>query len=286
MSRCVRSSCLLLLFTAGVCDATGDRLLATGGAVSLEATAGGGITPWAVLAGYGSTTEGGCAGAVTAVETDDYGLRALGASCAWDNRIELSLGQQELHLGGLRPLLGLPEVQTLRMRQVGIKLRLAGDLLYREFGQWSAGLIYKQSLDGALARTAGADRTHGLDAYLSGGRLFLDGPFGYMAFVNGTLRYTDANQLGLLGFGGDRDSSRLQFELAVALFPRRDVALGFEYRQKPDNLGFAAEDDWRDLFVAWFPSKYVSVVAAWAWLGSIGTLPDQDGPYLSVAGSF
>jgi hypothetical protein len=34
--------------------------------------------------------------------------------------------------------------------------------------------------------------------------------------------------------------------------------------------------------VAWFPSKRVSVVAAWADLGSIATLDGQRGAYLSL----
>ena len=59
-----------------------------------------------------------------------------------------------------------------------------------------------------------------------------------------------------------------------------------EYRQKPDNLGFAREDDWYDLFVAWFPSKHVAVVGAWADLGSIATLDRQRGAYLSLQVGF
>jgi hypothetical protein len=62
--------------------------------------------------------------------------------------------------------------------------------------------------------------------------------------------------------------------------------VGLEYRQKPDNLSFAVEDDWSDAFVAWFPNKHVAVVAAWAELGSIATLEDQNGLYLSVHASY
>lgn len=284
-----RLLCVVLLSVlplAALADRSG-RLLATGGAVSIEATAGGGITPWAVLAGYGTDEQVGCAAALTGVHTDDYTLQSAGGACTWGNRIELSIGRQELDLDGLRPVLGLPDNQMLRQRYAGLKVRLAGDIVYSDWGQLSAGVLYRQSEDKALVRAAGATDTTGIDGYLSAGKLFLDGPLSRMAYVNATLRFTRANQGGLLGFGGDReDSYRANIELAAALFARRDLAIGIEYRQKPDNLGFAAEDDWKDIFVAWFPSKHISVTGAWAFLGSIGTLPDQNGPYISIAGSF
>lgn len=276
--KCFIAALWLFASTASLADS--GRLLGTGGAVSIEATAGGGITPWAVLAGYGTRDASG-------LETADYGLRTIGGACTLNNRIELSAGRQTLDLGGLRPLLGLPGDQQLRQRFAGIKVRLLGDIVYNRWGQLSAGYIYKDSEDAGLARIAGAVDSSGGDMYLSAGKLFVNGPLGHMAYVNSTVRWTKANQGGLLGFGGDRRNSySANAELAVALFARRDLALGFEYRQKPDNLGFAAEDDWQDVFLAWFPSKHVSVVAAWAFLGDIGTLRDQDGPYVSIAGSF
>lgn len=265
----------------------GGRLLATGGAVTIEATAGGGITPWAVLAGYGADGQLGCAGAASFLRTDDYGLDAYGLACTFGNRVEISLGRQVLDLAGLRPILGLPANQMLRQRFVGIKVRLAGDVVYHRFGQLALGAIYKENEDGNLVMAAGARRTSDSEWYLSAGKLYLDGPFGMMAYANGTARFSRANQAGLLGFGGDLANSRkMNVELAAAVFPRRNLAIGYEYRSKPDNLSFATEDDWQDVFLAWFPSKHASVVAAWVDLGSIGTLPDQSGPYISIAGSF
>ena len=71
--------------------------------------------------------------------------------------------------------------------------------------------------------------------------------------------------------------------LALLLDPH--VAVGAEYRQKPDHLSFAREDNAADMFVAWFPSKHVSLVAAYVSLGSIAGLRDQRGWYLSLQGS-
>ncbi len=62
--------------------------------------------------------------------------------------------------------------------------------------------------------------------------------------------------------------------------------VGVEYRQKPDNLDFADEDDWWDLFVAWVPDRHLAVTAAWVNLGDIAGLENQQGAYLALQGSF
>jgi len=268
-------------------DRAGSRLLATSGATTVEGTAGGGLTPWAMLAGYGDHDEFGCAAAYGNASTDDYALQTISAACTYDNRIELSFSRQALDLDGLIPLLGLPANQQLRQNVFGAKMRLFGDIVYAPFGQLSAGVTLKDNDDKALVRATGATRTRDTEFYVTGGKLFIDGPFGQMAFLNVGARWTRANQTGLLGFGGDRERSRgVHGEIAAAIFPRRDFAVGFEYRQKPDNLSFAGEQNWRDVFVAWFPNKYASVVVAWVDLGSIGTLSDQQGLYASFAGTF
>ncbi len=62
--------------------------------------------------------------------------------------------------------------------------------------------------------------------------------------------------------------------------------IGAEYRTKPDNLSFAAEDDWFDLYAAWALNKHLSVTAAWTDLGSIATFKDQRGLYFSLQAGF
>ena len=66
----------------------------------------------------------------------------------------------------------------------------------------------------------------------------------------------------------------------------RNVAIGAEYRQKPNNLGIAKEDDWADLFVAWAPTKHVSLTVAYADLGNIVIKDKQRGLYASVQVGF
>lgn len=267
-------------------DASGSRLLATGGATQLEGAAGGGIVPWAVISGYDD--EGGGIGgtaAITHVALPDYSFTMVGATVSWDNRYELSFARQEFDLGTLGDLLALPDAR-LRQHVFGLKVRLYGDLLYEGWPQISLGLQYKDNLDPTIPFVAGARDDSSVDAYLSASRVLLGAVGGRNLLLSGTLRSTEANQLGLLGFGGDLGGRELVFEGSAALLLDRDVAVGLEYRQKPDNLSFAGEDDWTDLFVAWFPNRNISLVAAYADLGSIGGLDGQSGLYFNVQGSF
>lgn len=51
-------------------------------------------------------------------------------------------------------------------------------------------------------------------------------------------------------------------EASAAVLLMDNLALGIEYHQKPDELAFACEDDWQDVFVAWFINKHLSVEGA------------------------
>ncbi|MEQ8663606.1 MAG: DUF3034 family protein [Gammaproteobacteria bacterium] len=264
----------------------GSRILATGGATQLEGQAGGGIVPWAVLAGYGSSGEVGATAFLTHVELDDYALDAAGAALSFDNRVELSVARQQFDLGTLGDALGLPD-KELRQDILGLKLRLAGDVIYGRLPQFAFGVQYKRHLDFGIPAAVGAVRRRDADFYLAATKLWLAGPFDRNVFANATLRYTRANQGGLLGFGGDRDDSRdLVFEGAAGIFLTRHVAIGCEYRQHPDNLSFSDQDPWMDAFVGIFPNKHVALVAAWADLGTVATLDSQQGWYLSLEVAF
>ncbi|CAD1793454.1 DUF3034 family protein [Xanthomonas euroxanthea] len=258
------------------------RLLATGGVSMIEGSSGGGIVPWATLSGYGTRDELGTVLFATHVDSGDYRLDVQGAALTVGNRLELSLARQRLDLGTLQDRLGLPW-NALGQDVFGAKLRVCGDLVYGHAPQVSVGVQYKRLRDGTLPLAIGARDDHGTDVYVSASRLLLQGAGGYQLLLNGTLRATRANQAGLLGFGGDRRNSyRLVGEASAAVVLSPAWVVGVEYRDKPDNLGFAREQAWADGFVAWFPSKHVSLTAAWAELGDIATLADQRGLYLSL----
>ncbi|ATS52292.1 DUF3034 domain-containing protein [Xanthomonas citri pv. fuscans CFBP 6996] len=262
------------------------RLLATGGVSMIEGSSGGGIVPWATLSGYGTRDELGTVAFATHVDSGDYRLDVQGAALTVGNRLELSLARQRLDLGTLQDRLGLPW-NALGQDVFGAKVRLAGDLVYGHAPQVSLGVQYKRLRNGTLPLAIGARDDHGTDIYVSASRLLLQGAAGYQLLLNGTLRATRANQAGLLGFGGDRRNSyRLVPEVSAAVVLSPSWAVGVEYRDKPNNLGFAREQAWADAFVAWFPNKHVSLTAAWADLGDIATLADQRGPYLSLQVAF
>jgi hypothetical protein len=277
--------CLAAL-TVHTALAENGRLIATGGASSIEGTAGGGITPWAVLAGYGEQHEWGATAFATSVNLPDYRLDVAGLALAYDNRVEVSFARQRFDLGSLVHKLNLPE-DNLGQDVLGVKVRLFGDVIYDRLPQVSLGLEYKHQTNFDIPSLVGAKRDSDVEGYLAASRLFMGAAFGYNVLVNGSLRYSRANETGLLGFGGDRrDSRSLLKEGSVALLFNPRWAVGVEYREKPDNLSFAGESDWADVFVGYFPNKHVSFVLAYARLGEIATLDNQNGTYLSVQGSF
>lgn len=277
--------CFLALFEQAVLADQG-RLIATGGASSIEGPSGGGITPWAVLAGYGEQGEWGSDVFATHVDLPDYALDVVGLAMAFDNRVEVSFARQRLDLGSLVSKLHLPE-DSLSQDIFGVKVRLFGDVIYDHLPQVSLGLEYKHQNDFLIPSLVGARRDQDTEGYLTASRLFMGAAFGYNLLLNGGLRYSRANELGLLGFGGDRrDTRSVLKEGSVAVLFNPRWALGAEYREKPDNLSFSGESNWSDLFIGYFPNKHLSIVLACARLGEIATLDNQNGTYLSVQGSF
>ena len=267
-----------------IAQAADGRLIATSGATQLEGSAGGGLVPWAVLSSYAVDDEIGATAFATRVDVSDYTLDSYGVAATWHNRVELSLARQRFQLGALGDLLGMHGA-LLRQDIFGAKVRLFGDVVYSAWPQVSLGVQRKHNLDFEVPSAVGARDDRGTDIYLAATKVFLAGAGGYNLLLNATLRSTSANQLGILGFGGDRSGRRLVGEASAAVLFTPRFAIGVEYRQKPDNLGFAREDAFRDVFAAWFPNKHIAVVGAWADLGSIATLDHQRGWYLSVQAS-
>ncbi len=273
-------------------SAAGDKLLLTGGVSSIDGAAGGGLTPWAITGSYASAGQWGATAFSTTVVTQNYRLQEAGIALAWDERLELSLAQQDFHTGSTGTALGLP---GLRLRQaiLGLKWRFAGDAVLNSDQAMPAlavGLQTRHLDAGGLAATLSAlgAKRQDVEAYVSATKLLL----AQGILLNGTLRATRANQNGLLGFGASgRSAHRLQPELSLAWLLRRDLAVGAEWRRKPDNLNPSVmgaglrEDDWADLFVAWAPNKHLSITAAWVDLGRIVPAVHprrQTGAYLSV----
>lgn len=265
---------------------TRSRLLATGGATTIEGVAGGGIVAMAVISGYGAQEEQGGTAFVSNVDTPDYSLKVAGASWSWNNRVELSFAQQQLIHQSLTDALQLPD-NNIKQQIFSVKTRLAGDLIYTDIPQISAGLEYKHNQDFFVPAAVGAKKDSGTDFYVSATKLILGGFADRNWLLNTTARYTNANQIGLVGFGGDKNTSKEWVaEISGGVFFNMNWLLGAEYRQKPDNLSAVKEDDWSTAFLAWFPNKRVSMVAAYVDLGEVATFKNQTGWYVSLQGSF
>lgn len=272
------AACLAFGGAVGAARA-GGRLLATDGATQIEGSAGSGLVPWAVIAGTGTRDEIGGSGFATGVFVDDLRLGSFGVATGLYDRVELSFAHQILEV---RPL-----DEDLRQNVFGIKVRAAGDLVYGRVPAIAFGAQVKHMLDFDVPRAVGADDDWGIDVYGGVSRLFLGGLFGHNVLLNGVVRGTRSNEIGLLGFGGPgRDNYQFYFEGSAAVFLTRRIAIGYDFRQKSKNLRVADEDPWQDVFLALVPSRSFKVVLAYARLGEVAGLGHQDGAYLSLQGSF
>jgi hypothetical protein len=264
---------------------TGGKLLLTGGVSTIEGAAGGGLVPWALVGGYGSRGQSGANAFATRVDVDDFHLDAHGVLVGIHDRVELSLARQRFDTEAVGAALGLGEGFAITQDIVGLKVRVFGDAVLdsdRLRPQVAIGVEHKRNDRGALLAAIGARDDSGTDVYISATKLVL----AHGVLVNGTVRFTEANQFGILGFGGDRhDGYRPQFEASAAWLLRRNLAIGAEYRMKPDNLGIAREDAAWDLFAAWAPNRHVSLTVAYVDLGNI-VVADQRGVYASLQVGF
>lgn len=197
-----------------------------------------------------------------------------------NNRAELSLSHQHFWLGDTVP------GQTIEQTTVGAKWLIPGDADVDQDHWWpqialGAQWKHNQDFDG-VPRALGAKHATGIDAYLSATKIYLSGPVGRTWLVNATLRRTKANQLGILGFGGDRGDYRFVGEGNVVAFVTDRVALGAEYRQQPNNLSAYRESAFSEAVVSWVPSKHWSVTGAYANLGTVANFANQHGAYASI----
>lgn len=261
---------------------TSGKVLLTGGVSQIEGSAGGGLTPWAIIGGYETEDQIGFNAFHTNVNTTDYTLETGGAMIGLYDRVELSYAKQSFNTQSVGAALGVGSNFRLIQNIYGLKVRLIGDALLDQDSwvpQVAVGVQYKQNEQGDVVRLLGAKDISGYDYYVSATKIYLD----QSLLVNLTLRSTKANQLGLLGYGGDKnDNPQLRIEGSLAYLLSQNFALGVEYRQKPNNLGVADENDWSDVFLAWAPTKNISLTLASAKLGKVAIKDDQNGFYSSI----
>ena len=306
--RAKRGLVLAAIAAAGLATATASaqttngisgRLPATGGVSTIEGAGGGGLSTWALITGYGTDAQIGANVHYTGAKTRDYSLQSGGVAIGLYDRVELSYSNQQFDTKDVLTAIS-PTLRGYKLKQdvFGVKVRVLGNAVYDQdtwVPQVSVGLQHKDNkddtvipfLNGALAALKPNIKNSGTDFYVAASKLFLE----QSVLVNGTVRVSKANQYSLLGFGGpDGQRYRPEFEGSVAYLVRRDLVIGAEARIKRGNLKNPAlhlrEQAAWDVFVAYFPSKNVSITAAYVDLGEIvGALTAnrrQTGAYLSL----
>ncbi|WP_312261420.1 DUF3034 family protein [Candidatus Igneacidithiobacillus taiwanensis] len=326
------------------------RLLGTGAVTAVDGAAGGGINPWAVISGYGTNQQIGGTAFYSHVLLNNYNMDAYGASVGIFNRIELSFARQSFSLGNTGQVLDnrilnaaiqpknpfgygtttsaalaadgafgggpafLGSNYDLSQDIVGLKVRLFGDIIYDQNWwepQVSVGVdFHHNEMPKDFADTLHVTR-NAMSYYLSATKVWLHGIFGLTTLADVNIQVTNANQQGLLGFGGVNGMGYKVLPAAsVGVFLNRHVVLGGEYRAMPQNQLIAASGTvvtpsggvplhlgavgdavsktsaWKDVYVAWFPYKQLSLTAAYVDLGTIATEKSQSGLYLSLTTSF
>ncbi|RNJ62863.1 MAG: DUF3034 family protein [Porphyrobacter sp. IPPAS B-1204] len=262
----------------------GGKLLLTNGVTTVEGSSGGGIARWATIAGRQMPGGIGLSNHATAIELPDFGWRSFGVAVGFGDRLELSYSHADFNTRDAGALLGIGQDYTFNLDTYGAKLRVAGDVVYGDpwMPQIAIGIEHKRSGDGALVRALGAAEVNGTDYTLSATKLLL----AQSLLINGTLRYTKSNALGLLGFGSADDGYKLQFEGTLGYQLSRRAVVGAEYRTKPDNLDLGASPAWMDIFAAYALTDHLTVTAAYVDLGSIATFSNQRGGFLSAQVAF
>jgi hypothetical protein len=261
------------------------KLFATGGVSSVEGSGGGGLAPWALITGYGTENQIGGTAFATIVNLDDYRLTSTGAAVGFYDRVELSFAQHQFDTRAIGAALGLGAGYKFKQDIFGVKVKLVGDAIYdqdRWLPQIALGVQHKKSANGAVLSALGIPHDSGTDVYLNATKLFID----QRMLLNAGVRFTKANQIGILGFGGPlNDKVKPEFEGSLAFLIRRNLAVGVEARTKRDNLGFK-EGAAYDAFIAWFPTKNASLTLAYVDLGRIVIPGKQRGLYASLQLSF
>lgn len=258
-----------------------DKLLMTNGVATVEGSAGGGLSSWAVIPGMETNQGIGLSAFATGLSLRDFTLEAHGLAIGIKDRLALSYARENFNTLSAGTALGLGHGYTFRQDIFGMRLRLFGDSVYGPavLPEVSVGAEFKHNLNGAVVRLVGAKQSAGTDFTISATKLML----GQSVLIATTFRLTNANQFGLLGFGGDRRAGRSgQFEGALGYQISRTLVVGGEVRTRPDNLGFARETGAHDLFVAWSTGKHATLTAAFVDIGPVATFRAQRGAYISL----
>jgi len=272
--------------------------------LNIEGEGGGGINPFAYL--INPPAEGEIFGrpSISAWEWIGNGYNFSFQSTAINigNRAEIGFGAYDLDISDLRDDLYAATDSAVDLRKDHVRVfHVHGKLLLLKEAEvlpaFSVGAGYKwnteiEDLDlnterdaGVRAFTAiGYDRDDSAEFTAVATKTI---PWALPTIISAGARISRGHQMGLLGFD---DTWHAGLETTIAVLPADKVALGFEYKQKPDGmkslgpalnsiLGARAtsrandftfkEDDFIDWFFLYMPTSKLSFIAAWATIGNV-----------------
>ncbi len=255
----------------------------------VDGQAGGGLVPWALLSS-GPTV------AISHLNTQNLDVNIVAANTSFANRVEVSYAHSMLDVTGSN--LGSNNIDAVDNLGLKVKLNDMGDSM----PQFALGLVYKKAsgnlVDNVLTPALGVDSSS-TDVYGAATKIVTVG--GKNLLLNGVLRATKANQMGLLGFGGGTTAGAktgysIEPEVSAELFAADNVVFGAEYRAQPSNSvagtdGVLHQNSAYDLNVVYVANKNLTLTAAYVGLGQVapaatGSSNNQNGMFLQAQVSF
>ena len=202
---------------------TGGKLRLTRGISTVEGQGGGGLTPWALITG--DETDRGIGGTahVTAVKLPDYSFLSYGVGVGLFDRFELTYTRQEFDTEDVGAALGWVRVShSARMSGAQRCAWPATRSTIRTHGcrRSRSAQTGSRTIRAPSISAIGGSDDEGWEAYASATKILLDSSL----LLNGTLRWTNANQTGLLGYGGNlNDDHELMGEFSAGWMLSRDL---------------------------------------------------------------
>ncbi|MEX2334951.1 MAG: DUF3034 family protein, partial [Pseudohongiella sp.] len=125
------------------------KIKGTGGVSSISGAGGGGLTPWATLSSYAEDDQLGGTVFISQARVDDYQLDIYGGAFNFHDKIEVSYARQDF-------LIKAADVQ-IRQDKIGLRYKLAGDIIYDRLPQITLGVEHGELRDPAVALSVGAE---------------------------------------------------------------------------------------------------------------------------------
>jgi len=260
--------------------------------ISVEGYSGGAITPMAYMCNAEKCCNypvGKPAVAYTFMNIGTKKLQAMSVTETFFSFVEIGYAFNRLDVGNLYD--DIFRATRLRMRPDDVWLHhFNARVNFLQEKEWlpaiSGGVHFKynagvkdidHSLNGALS-SLGFHKDNGVDYTLTATKTLPTLGFGRPVILTGGMRWSEAAQLGFLGFG---DTYHLTFECSAVWIPIDGVALGYEFRQKhnpykelPGLVG--DEDNWHVFSVTWIVNKHLTLTAAYGLLGTIANTNEDN----------